>query len=287
MKRIQWGALFIAFFLSLYALFTEKQAEETIIFFPLDETASFTNATTALRAQPKKPHSDYALFWTVSSSLNQPAYLRQDISLLFADGRLTHTLSNWKQKKQTLRLEGKLDETDSHFFQAISFHYAEIHRKQTITSAQKMSGDYLYVVASPYEPFTAFRRGKTTGEKEWQHVLTKATADFLQANAKAMIAQLAIPEQNYYHFYLTDLLTYSDQPFPDVTQAKTEKIIGNLWEGLYKNYFLGVKQKDGTVISPIGSTIPLLLISKDYSHLLVLAKMKNGEIVQLRQQISP
>lgn len=290
MKRtFQWLTLCIAFLLTLYTFpFTlDKPTKETIIFFPLDRTAAFSKATTTLQAQPEKPHGSYSLLWKVSSSLTETAYLRQDISLLFADGRLIGTLSKWKENSQTLLQEKNSKQTDSHFFQAISFHYGELHRGQTITSAQKMSGDYLYVVASSYEPFTSFRRGKTATEKEWQRVLTKTTTDFLQYNVKTMLDNLAIPIEDYYHFYLPELLVYNEQPFPGLSQAKTQTIIGNLWEGLYKNYFLGIKQKDGTVASPIGSTIPLLLISKDYSHLLVLTKMKNGETVQLMQQISP
>ncbi|MCZ0754624.1 hypothetical protein [Anoxybacillus sp. J5B_2022] len=290
MKRtFQWMTLLIAFLLTLYAFpfSLEKPTKETIIFFPIDRTASFTKTATTLQAQPQKPHGPYSLLWTVSSSLNRNAYLRQDISLLFADGQLIGTLSKWNENNQTLLQEGEIKQKDSHFFQAISFHYGEIHRDHKITSTQSMSGDYLYVIASPYDPFTSFRRGKTAAEKEWQRVLTKTTTDFLQYNAKTMLDDLAIHVQNYYHFYLPELLAYNEQPFPDLSLEKTQKIIGNLWEGLYKNYFLGVKQKDGTIVSPIGSTMPLLLISKDYSHLIVLTKTKNGETVQLLQQISP
>lgn len=290
MKRtFQLTTLLIVFLISMY-LFPfslEKPTKETITFFPIDRTVTFTKATTNLHVPSQKQHGSYSLLWAVSSSLDRSVYLRQDISFLFADGRLIGTLSKWKENSQTLLQEQEMKQKDSHFFQSISFHHGEIHHNHTITSSQKMSGDQLYVIDSPYDPFTSFRRAKTSEQKEWQRVLNKATTEFLQYTAKTMFDDISIREQNYYHFYLPELLVYNEQPFPDLSQEKTQKIIGNLWEGLYKNYFLGIKQKDGTIISPLGSTIPLLLISKDYSHLIVLTKTKNGETVQLMQRISP
>lgn len=290
MKRtFQLTTLLIVFLISMY-LFPfslEKPTKETITFFPIDQTVTFTKATTKLHVPPQKQHGSYSLLWAVSSSLDRSVYLRQDISFLFADGRLIGTLSKWKENSQTLLQEQEMKQKDSHFFQSISFHHGEIHHNHTITSSQKMSGDQLYVIDSPYDRFTSFRRAKTSEQKEWQLVLNKATTEFLQYIAKTMLADVSIREQNYYHFYLPELLVYNEQPFPDLSQEKTQEIIGNLWEGLYKNYFLGIKQKDGTLTSPLGSTIPLLLISKDYSHLIVLTKTKNGETVQLVQRISP
>ncbi|QHC04768.1 hypothetical protein GRQ40_13005 [Anoxybacillus sp. PDR2] len=281
--------LFVTLLISLY-LFPfsfENPSQEAITFFPIDQEASFQQTATVLHARSPKSHHSYSLSWTVSSSLNEKVYLRQDISLLFADGRLMGTLSKWREADQSLRQERSFQSTDSHFFQAISFHYGEIHRGDTITSSQKMSGDQLYVIASPYSPFTSFRHAKTANEKEWQRVLNKDSSQLLKYTAKAMIEEIGVNERRYYHLYLPELLSYNEQPFPDLSQAKTQAIIGNLWEGLYKNYFLGIKQKDGSITSPIGSTVPLLLISKDYSHLIILTKTKNGETVQLRQHISP
>ncbi|WP_027407797.1 hypothetical protein [Anoxybacteroides tepidamans] len=290
MKRaFQLFFLLIIFFICIYVFpfAPEKPTKETITFFPLDRTATFTKATTTLQVNQPKEKRSYSLFWTAFSSLNQNAYLRQDISLLFADGRLVGTSSKWRENSKTLLQEREMKQKDSHFFQSISFHYAEIHRNHTITSSQNMSGDHLYVVDSPYSPFTSFRHPRTNKEKEWQRILNKTMNDLLQYTAKAMLSEARINEKHYYHFYLPELLSYNEQPFPDLSQEKTQKMIGYLWEGLYKNYFLGIRQKDGTVVSPLGSTIPLLLISKDYSHLIVLTKAKNGETVQLIQHISP
>ena len=69
------------------------------------------------------------------------------------------------------------------------------------------------------------------------------------------------------------------------SKASSNRIVGQLWEGLYKNYFLGIKKADGTIISPIGSAIPLILLAKNKSHILVLTETVNGEPILLRQMI--
>jgi hypothetical protein len=274
-------------FVYMFPFSLQQPAKETITFFPIDPTVRWTKAITTLRLHPPKQDGQYSLLWTVSSSLDRNVYLRQDISFLFADGRLIGTLSKWKENGQTLLQEKEIKQKDSQFFQSISFHHGEIHKGNTITSSQKMSGDQLYVIDSPYSPFTSFRRARTPEEKEWQRVLNKTTNEFLQYKTKTLFDHFSIRAQNYYHVYLPELIVYNEQPFPDLSLEKTQEIIGNLWEGLYKNYFLGMKRKDGSVISPIGSTIPLILLSKDYSHLIVLTEAKNGEKFQLLQKISP
>ncbi|PLR76950.1 hypothetical protein CU633_12830 [Bacillus sp. V3-13] len=67
--------------------------------------------------------------------------------------------------------------------------------------------------------------------------------------------------------------------------VRTNEIPGHLWEGLYKNYFLGIQKKDGTIIDPIDSSMPLILLAKDQSHLLVAFETADREPVILRQRI--
>ena len=84
---------------------------------------------------------------------------------------------------------------------------------------------------------------------------------------------------------LTSIYQYEEVPLPGFNKEQTQAIIGRLWEGLYKNYFLGVKKQDGTTIDPIGSTIPLILVSTDQTHLLVVSELKDDDIMLLKQQI--
>jgi hypothetical protein len=289
MKRIiQLSVPIILFSIFYFSLSFPKDqpAKESIIFFPLDPNVTFTNAKTSLALMPKKINKEYSLCWNVTSTLDRKVYLRQDISLLFANGRLKETLSKWKENSQTLLQKKTVKTKDSQLFQAISFHYGEIHEGESIRSSQKMSGEQLYVIDSAYSPLVSFRQARTPEEKEWEKVLNKTTRQLLDYKTRQLINYFSIRDKNYYHFYLLELVLFNDQPFPDLSMEKTQKIIGNLWEGLYKNYFLGIKKKDGAVVSPIGSIMPTLLISKDYDHLIVLFETSDGEKIQLIQKIS-
>ncbi|TXK91778.1 hypothetical protein FVE24_04300 [Parageobacillus sp. SY1] len=289
MRKLVPITMIIAAFLCIISLFPfsfHRPTKETIIFFPINPHVKFHDAKTKLQLQPRKREGKYSLLWSTSSSLDRNAYLRQDISLLFADGRLVDRLSKWKNNVQTLVQEKKVTAKDSHLFQTISFHHGELHEGNAITSIQTMTSDYLYVIDSPYSPLASFHRATTRDEKEWQKVLNKTTNEFLQQKAQSLLSHFSINSQQYYSFYLPDLIIYNEQPLPDLSMEKTQEILGKLWEGIYKSYFLGIKKEDGSILSPIGSTIPLILISKDYSHLIVLTETKDGEKIQLIQKIS-
>ena len=283
--QIIFVSAILALLYFLFPLQSEPPSEESIIFFPIDPNIRFHKTKTVLSLQSKKINTHYTLRWNVVSSLDRKAYLRQDISLLFGNGRLKGNISKWRESSQTILQERDIHLRDSQLYQTISFHYGEIHDNNSIKSSQKMSTDQLYVVDSAFYPLTAFREARTREEREWKKVLTDTTKEFLDYKRKQLIKYYSIYERNYYSFYLTDLVVYNERPLPNISVVETQKMIGNLWEGLYKNYFLGIKKEDGTIMSPIESTMPVILISKDYSHLLVLFETQNGTKIKLVQQI--
>ncbi|AGT32785.1 hypothetical protein M493_12695 [Geobacillus genomosp. 3] len=268
---------------SLFSWWERHRTVETIKFFPLDHEAAFIEANTTLVPKAKKGRERYALRWSAASTLNRSAYLRQDVSLLFADGRLVDVLSKWETDVDVIRMGKTVMAHDSRFFQAITFHHGELHKGESITSSQTMSSTYLYVIDSPYYPFTSFRRPKTDAEREWQRVLNKAANEFLRHKADELLAYFSLSKDDYYALYLPELVAYTEQPLPGLSTAKTQTIIGRLWEGLYKSYILGIKKEDGSILPPAGSTMPLILIQKDYRRIFILLEAKNGEKVMLIQ----
>ncbi|MFC0296962.1 hypothetical protein [Geobacillus jurassicus] len=285
MKRWMIAAIALAFFLAsaLVSRWEHNRAAETIKFFPLDREAAFIEAETTLALEVYSERGRYALRWSVASVLNRRAYLRQDVSLLFADGRLADVLSKWKTNTDVIEMEKTVTMQDSRFFQTVSFHHGELHKGEDITSSQTMSSDYLYVIDSPYHPLASFRRPRTDDEREWQRVLNKATNEFLRHKADELLTHFSLSKEDYYALYLPELVAYTEQPLPGLSTATTQAIIGRLWEGLYKSYILGIKKEDDSILSPIGSTMPLILIRKDYSRLFVLTETETGEKVMLVQ----
>ncbi|MBB6175301.1 hypothetical protein HNQ82_000111 [Anoxybacillus tengchongensis] len=277
---------FISLFILLFVFIVivqafERPARETIMFFPIDPTVRFITAETKLSLQPQKKENNYVIDWIVTSSLDRTAYLRQDISLLFANGRLISTQSKWKENGKNLIQQKRLERKGSRLFQAISYHQGELHNGNDIRSSQKMSGDTLYVIDSSFAPLQSFRKPTTNEQKTWANTLNKQTQTIVNKAANEM--DKILKKDDYYHLYLPELVQYNEQPFMDLTTNETEVMVGNLWEGLYKNYFLGIKKQNGSIESPIGSTVPLILIKKDYSQLFVVTETADGELVILKQ----
>lgn len=267
--------------------FQFPRTEESITYFPIDITSPFKAVNTSLSLLDKKNINQYSVQWRISSNLSKNAYLRQDVGLLFANGRLKGKMGNWEQNKNQLVQENILNAKESLYLDAITFHFAEIHQQnESIMSSQDMSKDELYVIDSSYSPLRSFRIPSTKEERDWKKVLDQATAQQLKNSWERAMTHFHIDGNNYKHIPLTQLGRYLHEPFTGFSQLKTNEIIGKLWEGIYKNYFLTIKKADGTGIDPINSTVPLILLSNDRTHLLVLFETSTGEPILLRQKIS-
>ena len=84
---------------------------------------------------------------------------------------------------------------------------------------------------------------------------------------------------------LPDLPTQVNQIFRIFPKKKREELVGKLWEGIYKNYLLGVRKEDGSFVRPEGSSIPQLLVANNHREILFLFTLKDGTPIMLRQKI--
>jgi len=280
-------SLSLAVLISVFYVFQQNQiAKESITYFPIDPSVSFPKAATSIQLQ-KQRYDAYSIEWETTSNLNKRAYLRQNMSLLYANGKLVSKMGEWKQNTMELSEKKTVVEKESKKFEAISFHYAEIHDKdEHIFSSQKITKDFLYVVNSQYDhQAKAFRNAETDDEQAWEKLLDSQTKEYLHYYFNQSIKKNQLSLKQYpLRLLLTDFEKFNEEPLKGFTQKQTAKIIGQLMEGLYKNYFLGIRTINGNIVDPIGSTIPIILIGKD--HLLVAFTTKDGESVILRQQIS-
>ncbi|MGG4168677.1 hypothetical protein ABEW00_14590 [Rossellomorea vietnamensis] len=265
----------------------KPQTRESIIFFPINENVSYESATTLLMLEPEKKNDHYEVNWKVSSKLDVPAYLRQDVGFLYMNGRLKGRMNEWEQDTDQIVEESTIKGKESSILQAVTFHYAEIHESDTeFTSAQKMTEDTLYVIDSNFSPLNAFRQPGTDTEKEWKNILDKVTSQQLDYLWEKSISTMGIKVDEYTPIPLTSLPMFDERPLEGYTRQEWDRLIGNLWEGLYKNYYLGIKKEDGSVVESIDSAIPLLLVKKDKKEVLVLLVDQYGEASLLRQLIS-
>ncbi|MGR3765019.1 hypothetical protein [Rossellomorea sp. NS-SX7] len=266
----------------------QPRTEESIIFFPINETITYESVSTLLTLVPEKKDNVYEVKWKTSSKLDTPAYLRQDVGFLFINGRLKGKMNEWEQDTDQIVQEESIKGKESSLLQALSFHYSEIHENDDkYTSAQKMSEDKLYVIDSNFSPLNSFREPDTDAEREWKTILDRVSSQQLDFLWEKGIESLGIPIEEYTAIPLTELPSMEETPLEGFDNEEWERLIGNLWEGLYKNYYLGIKKEDGTIADSLDSTIPLVLVKKDKKEVLVLLIEKNGSPSLLRQRIAP
>lgn len=247
------------------------QAQESITYFPIDPNVTFKTAQTKLTLINQQANT---ILWKEHSILDRKAYLRQDAALLYANGRLLEALWNWKQNTEVLEQERKITMDKSTFLQAITFHHAELHDKEDqISSSQTMSSDLMYFITAPAD------------EVNIKKQLEQQTERMLQLSWNKGLRYFAINLENYQAFPLSQFNEQAKDVLPGFTKSETSAVVGNLWEGLYKNYLLGIKKADGTIETPKGSTLPLILVAIDKTHLLVLIETASGEPILLRQKM--
>ncbi|WP_163540035.1 hypothetical protein [Gracilibacillus sp. YIM 98692] len=271
--------------ISFIILVSYKQSEETeeiIKYFPHDTEHSFLSAFTKLTLLDE--NKDYfRIKWDTDSILDDTAYLRQDISLLYMDGQLKGIKGLWKEDEKQITLHAELQESDSSHFQVITFHHGEIHYpNDVIKSVQMMTDDYLYVIDSPYTPLEAFRQPSTALHREWKQTLDRATKQHLHYTWKKWITEANIDLSQYKYYPLIDMIRFQDKPIDGLSQDETNKVIGQLWEGLYKNYILPISSYD-TIQK---GTMPLILFDKNNDHIIVLYKNQENKLEKLYQNIA-
>lgn len=284
MKKTVFFILILHLFLISLFIFTNKDKESPVIkYFPLDEDVTFQDSETIINLLSEKGQSEYEIQWKTSSKLNEPVYLRQDVSLLFVDGKLKGILSKWKENGQNIFQETTLHGEDSSHFKAVTFHHAEIHHADdVIKSIQTMSKADLYVIDSPYSALESFISPTDSKQTEWKKTLDHATNQQLNYHWNELIRHFNIKKQDYISIPLTELPDYEQKKFPNISRDETQQVIGQLWEGLYKSYILGITgEKDQE--DPIKSFIPLILIDKEGTHLYFLYEDRTGNKKQLIQ----
>lgn len=248
----------------------------TIKFFPIDREVTIEQANTSLSLD-----NNDEIVWEINSISSDQAFLRQDVSLLYENGKFKGVHSQWKQNIADLTAEHRFKPMNSSRLEAISFHHAEVHHSNdTITSAQKMTNERIYLIKEN-DQFHLFNKADNKKESIWKEKLDKMTEQQLKFYWNKLIDHFQIDKDKYLLIPLTELYQYEEQNFPNLDQKSTKEVIGRLWEGLYKNYILLLRENEQSIDVHY---IPLILVANDASHLLVIFEL-NGEKQKLIQQI--
>ncbi|ASF39912.1 hypothetical protein CEH05_12475 [Halobacillus halophilus] len=274
------GPLVFVIVLALYSSYFRDDA--VIKYFPLAQSSTFSSYDTKLEFESPQDEDEYEIKWEMFSDSNQSMYLRQDVSLLYVNGRLKGIMNKWKENASVIEKKTSLHGEDSKRYEAISFHHGEIHEgEKPIQSIQATSNATLYVIDSPLTKRSSFHVPSTPEEKEWKETLDHSITQQLEAQWHELLRYYQIPKNQYTLVPLTHLGEFKGKPFPGTTEENYERIKGQLWEGLYKNYILGISNAESS--HPIQSYIPLILFDNNGKHLMVLFEDDKGKKHQLIQ----
>ncbi|WP_067836927.1 hypothetical protein [Amphibacillus sediminis] len=268
-------------FCVLMACWLSSMSVNTLKYFPIDPETKFTTAQTDLVL--KELENQTVLSWIVESNLEKPAYLRQDVSLLFENGQLKGIQSKWIQDEQKIVQEASLALKDSQLYQTISYHYAELHGESNdIKSINKMTTNFLYIIDDTFRPAYAFKNPSTPRQEHWVETLQQMTNQQLDYHWTELINHFNIDRKQYLEIPLIELSDYAEKPLLDLDQARQNRVIAQLWEGLYQNYILPFKVAQKVE----HSLMPLILVSKQSDHLIVVYEDLEGNKKQLIQRIA-
>ncbi|WP_100372451.1 hypothetical protein [Bacillus sp. FJAT-45037] len=279
------AAIMVGLFLSIYG--KPNLLRETLTTFPIDPNASFIEASSNVEFLQSMDEDEYKLKWDTLSVLNEVAPLRQDVSLLFEDGVLKDTMAKWEENTDLLGQDKEVSAEDSGHYEVITFHHAELRRaNDEFRSAQTMSTDQLYVIDSPLSALHAFKIPETEEDKESKRILDYILDQQQSYDWDDLYDFYQIPASDYSRIPLTKIDHYQTEPLPGLTTEETTKFLGGLFEGLYKNYVLGI-DVNGSAVSPIGSTVPLIVIPKEKpDHVFILFRTAEDQPIQLMQSIN-
>lgn len=282
-KIIFFNILLVSLFIFGAVAYSDEEMP-VIKFFPLDQSVSFSGSQTKLQLISETDQDEYEINWTAFSTVDRPVYLRQDVSLLYVDGRLKGILNKWQEKAQTIEQKSSINGEDSTHFQALTFHHGEVHYPDDIIkSIQSLTYDELYVIDSPHSALESFKQPANQTQRDWKRTLDHATNQQLSYSWRNLIEHFAIKKEDYLIVPLTGLPQYQHKNLPALNKEQTDQVIGQLWEGLYRHYVMGFTDRNTPNKQPINTFVPLILFDKQGTHLIVLYQDQYGEKQQLLQ----
>jgi len=266
----------------LYFLNHRIDTEESMTYFPEDTQMHFKTRQTTLAAKNQK-HSAQ-LLWTTLSKTATPSYLRQDVSLLYKNGRLISILKKWGKNTDVLEQQKHFTLHNTGYYETITAHYAETHYPHDIIKSKtKMSYEHLAIMGKNRQSWDSFHLPITRFEIQWNSQLTHTLQKQNQTLLKQAVEKYQIPVQEYDVFPLTHLHIFDYNTLPGLNKKNTHRVVSQLWEGLYNHYILGIEHTHHDRESAIGSHIPLILYHKNADKLLVVIKTTQGHLVLLKQ----
>lgn len=269
-------SFFLLFIICCSLYIFKLNATPAITYFPPAEEFNFDKASTNLTL-----HEDgKEIIWTSNSKSNDTLYLRQDISLLYMNGIFKGVQSKWERQVDKIHLKKIFPYKNEGYMQSISFHHGEVHSSdKQINSIQTMSAYQAILSSNDHE----IQLEHIPNNQFSPSLLSIPNHQYLLTTWRSILDEYQTDPKAYDIIPFIELVNYNESPLPNMTMEQTNQIIGQLWEGLYKNYVIPLtKEKNATT----KDVMPLILFSKDGTHLVVLFEI-DGKKEKLYQAYPP
>ncbi|MCQ2008411.1 MAG: hypothetical protein ABF629_08310 [Sporolactobacillus sp.] len=250
----------------------------TITYFPDNPRISFVTAATHLEFIPE----NQLLRMRTASETKERNDLMQDFSLLYRNNQLVAIVNRWQKNVRQLSSSKELDMLPG-FYVGLTVHQAEQHIDQSIFGKEQLSQDYLMAIKTNGS-FHLYREPRTPEEANRLSKYTRELGVSREQMLRRAAAQYGFQVSDYRVIPLDALTGDSLTHIFPFGKEKAERITGQLWEGLYKNYVRGIQLTQTQAESPLGSTMPLLLVAQD--HMLIIFETANQQIMLLKQNFS-
>lgn len=270
-------AAIITSLLFFYTTTSNKNIHTATLNYPLDDTKQFSLEQTTLAFIGQHDEEEYTLEWKINSEINEKVHIAHDIALLYEDGRLKEIMSITKEAAENLEVDKLVEGEDSGHYEAITFHYRSIdYPNQIKKSVQSMSYDQLYILDSPLSELEYFKKPKNESEVDGKRVLDTIIKQNLEYTWQELIEYFQIPYDKYIPVPLTSLPIYKNEPLPTLSSHDSKELLALAWESIDQYYFSGIEKHNGAIVSPVGSTIPLILFHQTYSHIIIIFQTEDG-----------
>ncbi len=260
---------------SVFIWYKNNIYSNVIKFFPINNSIYFTEVGSDLEIYEQE-NKRYKVVGESWSQTSEKVFLRQDVNLLFQNGFLKGFDYPWE--KDTDWIINKIAiplEMDS-IYSLLSYHHAEIHQNDIITSNQAVTEDKLYVSAIQ-NTWDAFKVPQNDLQKKQQATLTANYKKVREELLEQGLKQLNINKDNYM-IYDLDTFSLKGEESGIINETQWQSVLGGLWEGLYNNYIFSYIKDELKYFSP---PMPWILVDKLGTHLLVIYQQANGEFVKL------
>ncbi|WP_100398348.1 hypothetical protein [Bacillus sp. FJAT-44742] len=257
---------------------------ETFSIYPPDPKASYEAAETSLDILHIEDDDEYILEWSISSSLNEEASLRQDLSLFFENGYLRDVMTVWEEDSKDLSFKKKLKGEDSNKFEVLTLHHAEILKDQEgWKSRQSMSHDTLYVLDSPFTDLHSFKNNPSSSEdQDSKEVLDYIMEQQLNHVEKGLRKHFSL-EEDIDLYPITAITSWYEAPPAFLPEDRVDAFIGTIWETLYHHVLLDKKSASGTKDVPLGHSMPFIAWSQEEQCIYLIVKMQDGSPVKWKR----